>query len=136
MGRTKTTPRLQKGKIAPPKKVTRGTAAATAKRSQPIPNHIRGRPLKVSESGLVRLNAIREEVKDSVESDPLRHDFVSITTLGESGGNQHWCGDCQFQEAYDSVLFPGGNDEKEVSNKKVKVHIFACSVHCIGEANI
>ena len=29
----KTTPRLQKGKIAPPKKVTRGTAAATAKRS-------------------------------------------------------------------------------------------------------
>ena len=34
----------------------------------------------MSESGLVRLNAIREEVKDSVESDPLRHDFVSITT--------------------------------------------------------
>lgn len=44
-------------------------------------------------------------VAESVRHDPKDHDFVSLTDIGEPVGTQLQCNDCQFERAYDEVLF-------------------------------
>lgn len=110
------------------------------KKSQPeieIPAKLKNRPsLWKNPDVLPKITASRKTVDESLISDPLRHDFISVKKdWGHVDTNPTWaqkCKDCAFQISFDPILWPSDDAKAKGKEGQCTTICLQCSIHHRG----